>query len=199
MTMKVFLTLLCLAAITAERATAQDAVLPRSDGLSGLCEPFACETRIQQVFDAALFTGPIRIDALQVFNYFSQSAEFFVEPAHYRFRLSTTQVSSTTITTDFDANLGPDQRTVAEWTVSTFDVFFDTSITIRLKSPFVYDPAAGNLLLEITKDQTTGSDDGPIHADGTANAPGVALVTATFGVEVGKGMTIGFLDFVRSR
>jgi hypothetical protein len=77
--------------------------------------------------------------------------------------------------------------------------FFVTSITIRLKSPFVYDPAAGNLLLEITKDQTTGSDDGPIYADGTVNAPGVALVTATFGVEVGKGMTIGFLDFVRSR
>jgi hypothetical protein len=63
----------------------------------------------------------------------------------------------------------------------------------------VYDPAAGNLLLEITNTQTTGSDDGPIYADGSANAPGVALVTPTFGVEVGKGMTVGFLDFVRSR
>jgi hypothetical protein len=199
MTARVFSALLCFTAITAERATAQDAVLPRSDGQSGLCEPFECETRIQQVFDAALFTGPIRIDALQLFNNVPHSAESFVEPARYRFRLSTTQVSSTTITTEFDANLGPDQRTVAVWTVSTFDIDFETSMTIRLKRPFVYDPAAGNLLLEITKNQTAGYGDGPIYVDGHDNAPGVALVTATFGVEVGKGMTIGFLDFVRGR
>jgi hypothetical protein len=78
---RVFVWLLCFTAITAERATAQDAVLPRSDGQSGLCEPFACETRIQQVFDAALFTGPIRINALPLFNHVPHSAEGFVEPA----------------------------------------------------------------------------------------------------------------------
>ena len=53
MTARLLLALLCFTAITAERATAQDAVLPRSDGQSGLCAPFGCETRIQQVFDAA--------------------------------------------------------------------------------------------------------------------------------------------------
>ena len=53
MTVRLLLALLCFTAITAERATAQDAVLPRSDGQSGLCAPFGCETRIQQVFDAA--------------------------------------------------------------------------------------------------------------------------------------------------
>jgi hypothetical protein len=199
MTARLFVALLCFTATTAERAMAQDAVLPRTDGQSGLCEPFECETRIQQVFDAALFAGPIRIDALQLFNNVSQGAEGFVEPARYRFRLSTTQVGSTTITTDFDANLGPDQRTVAGWTVSTFEVNFDKSITIRLKSPFVYDPAAGNLLLEIKKNRTAGFGDGPIYVDGSVNASGVAIVTRTFGVEVGKGMTVGFLDFVRSR
>jgi hypothetical protein len=113
-------------------------VLSRTDGRSGLCEPFECETRIQQMLDAALYAGPVRIDALQLFSNVPHSSEGFVEPACYRFRLSTTQVGSPAITTDFDANLGPDQRTVAGWTVSTFEMNFDTSIPIRLKSPFVY-------------------------------------------------------------
>jgi hypothetical protein len=196
--MKVLLTVLCLMAVASVPIQAQDVVYPRSDGRVGLCEPFECATRIQQVFDAFLFEGPIRIDALQFFNYVPHSAEGFVEPARYRFRLSTTQVDSTTITTQFDANLGPDRRTVAVWTVSTFDVNFDTAVTIRLRTPFRYDPRAGNLLLEITKSQSASIGDGPIYVDGTADAPGIALVTDRFGVEPRKGMSVGFVRFVRS-
>jgi hypothetical protein len=68
----------------------------------------------------------------------------------------------------------------------------------RFRTPFRYDPRAGNLLLEITKSQSASIGDGPIYVDGTADAPGIALVTDRFGVEPRKGMSVGFVRFVRS-
>lgn len=168
-------------------------VIPEPDGRSGLCEPFECSTRIQQVFDASTFPSMIRIDALDLFNNFVQSAEGFVEPAHYQFFLSTTPASSTTVTADMDGNLGPNHRLVAEFTVADFDLFFSGALRIPLTAPFVYTPRQGNLLLEIRKDHTANFGDGPIFVDGTTNAVGVTLVTDQFGVQPALGMSIGFV------
>lgn len=176
----------------AQRPGSDALVVPHGDGQSGLCAPFDCSTRIQQVFDASTFPGAIRIDALQLFNNARQSAESFVEPAHYQVFLSTTDATSETVTSDLDANATRRQRLVAEFTIADFSTFFTGAFTIPLNTPFVYHPRQGNLLLEIRKDQTANIGDGTIYVDGNTNVPGVALVTDQLGVQRSLGMSVGF-------
>jgi len=177
----------------AQRPVPDEVILPQADGRSGLCEPFDCSTRIQQVFDASTFSSSIRIEELELFNNFRQSAEGFVEPAHYQFFLSTTEASSETVSTDMDVNVGANARLVAEFTVSDFSTFFTGALRIPLAAPFVYNRNAGNLLLEIRKDQTANFGDGTIYVDGNVQSPGVALVSNQFGIRPSSGMTVGFV------
>jgi len=189
----VTLSVLALTAIaSAQRPASDEVVIPQPAAGVGLCAPFGCSTRIQQVFDASTFPSMIRIDALDLFNNFEQSAEGFVEPAHYQFFLSTTETSSATATADMDGNLGREHRLVAQFTVFDFNTFFTGALRIRLDAPFVYNPRHGNLLLEIKKDQTADFGDGPIYVDGSPTAPGVALVTDQFGAQPSLGMSVGF-------
>ncbi|HET7696274.1 MAG TPA: hypothetical protein VFK57_11240 [Vicinamibacterales bacterium] len=188
---------LCAAALTAappaQPSAEDEVVVPQSDGHSGLCEPFDCATRIQQIFDASTFPSSMRIDALELFNDATQSAESFVEPAHYQVYLSTTRASSATLSADMDQNVGPNARLVAEFTVSDFSTFFTGAFRIPLAAPFVYARNAGNLLLEIRKDQTANYGDGTIYVDGSVQAAGVALATDQFGVQPSVGMSVGFV------
>src|SRR4029453_1746565 len=142
-------------------------VIPEPDGNIGLGFPFSCGVRGQQVWDAALFPGPLRIDALTFFNNFHQSAESYIDPAHYQFFLSVTAASSSTITADFEANRGRRFEQVAEMTVvGTSTGFSDGAfgtLTLPLSKGFHYDPRKGNLLIEIQKDQSSCDGDGPIY------------------------------------
>jgi hypothetical protein len=178
---------------TAEPPGADEIVVPHSDGVTGLCEPFDCSTRIQQVFNASLFPSKMKIEAIELFNNSAQSAEGFAEPASYEVYLSTTAASWLTITPDMDANLGDDHRLVAQFTIADFDTFFTGAFRIPLSAPFGFNPRKGNLLLEIRKDQTANYGDGTIYVDGRTNAPGVALVTDQFGVQSGVGMSVGLV------
>lgn len=183
-------------ALVAPPARADVITLPPLEGNSGSCWPFACGTRIQTVFDAALFPSPLRIDALTFFNTTQQSAEGFAEPARYRFSLSTTPKSSATIGGNLDANPGADARQVAEFTIAGFETFF-TAKTVALTSPFVFSPATGNLLLEITKNQTGNFGDGGIFANVNTNARGVATVVDDLGgagvsIQRNVGLNVGF-------
>jgi hypothetical protein len=188
----------CLVALTlvARPARADQITLPPLEGNSGSCWPFACATRIQTVFDAALFPSAMRIDTLTFFNTTGQSAEGFVDPAQYRFSLSTTAQSSATIGGNFDANLGSDARQVAEFTVAGFDTFF-TTLTVPLTAPFMFSPAAGNLLLEISKNQTGNFGDGGIFANVNTNARGVSTVVDDLegtgpSIQRNVGLNVGF-------
>jgi hypothetical protein len=185
--------LLMSTAARAQRPGSDELVLPKGDGQSGLCAPFDCSTRIQQVFDAATFPSAIRIDAIELFNTARQSAESFVEPARYQIFLSTTDVSSETVTADLDQNATRSQRLVAEFTITDFTTFFSGAFSVPLTRPFVYQPNQGNLLLEIRKDQTANFGDGTIYVDGNLQAPGVALVTDQLGVQRSTGMSVGFV------
>lgn len=190
---------LLLTAVTvaaAAPAHADEIVLPPDVGHAGSCEPFDCATHIQQVFDAALFGGSMRIDAITFSNTHIADGRF-VEPAQYRFSLSTTSMSSTSIGTNYAANIGADNRMVIDWTVSGFDTTF-THLTLPLASPFAFNPARGNLLLDITKDRTANFGDGPIYADANTAARGTEMVTDYLGgsnvtVRSHFGTSIGFV------
>lgn len=171
-------------------------VTPEPDGNIGLGAPFSCGVRVQQVWDARLFPAAIRIDAITFFNNFHQSAESYIDPAHYRFFLSVTDATSDTVTADFEANYGRRVEEVAEMTVvGTSTGFSDGAfgtLTLELTKAFQYNPRKGNLLLEIQKDQSSCDGDGPIYVDGSSNADGVTLVTQEFGIFPHFGMTVGF-------
>jgi len=183
-------------AFAARPALADQITIPALEGNAGSCWPFACATRIQTVFDAALFPSAMRIETLTFFNTTDQSAEGFAEPAVYRLSLSTTAKSSATIGGNFDANVGSDARQVAEFTIAGFDTFFTTK-TVPLASPFVFSPATGNLLLEISKNQTGNFGDGGIFANVKTNAHGVATVVNDLGgsgpsIQRNVGLNVGF-------
>jgi len=167
-------------------------VTPENEPGVGLCAPFACSVRIQQVFDSSNFPSRIKIDALDLFNNVP-NGEGFVEPAHYQFYLSTTSVSSNTIAAPVDSNLGPDNRLVADFTIADFNTNFTTSFRIPLASTFTYNPRRGNLLLEIRKDHTADFGDGPIYVDGTLHASGVQQVNDEFPRSDGQAFTTGFV------
>jgi hypothetical protein len=183
--------------VSAPRPGSDEVVIPEPTNGVGFCAPFGCFTRIQQIFDASTFPSKIRIDALDLFNNFAQSAEGFVEPAHYQFFLSTTDASSATASADMDQNLGTHHPLVAEFTIADFNTFFTGALRIALTEPFVYDPRHGNLLLEIRKDQTANFGDGPIYVDGSTATPGITLVTDQFGAQPSLGMSIGFVGKLR--
>ena len=173
---------------SAQQRRAAALVVPAADPATGICAPFGCNTRMQQVFDRELFPTGIRIEALEFFH---TNGSGFVEPARYRFTLSTTEVSSTTMSRTFSANLGARRLIVAERVVDDFNTFF-TRLTIPLNPPYVYHPSQGNLLLEIQKDRTANHGDGVVYADGSVSASGVALLTDTsFHPQV--GLSVGFV------
>ena len=179
--------------------SAQDQiVVPTDDGMTGSSAPFACGTRFQQVWNASLFPGKMRIDAIVFYNNVRHSAEGYIEPARYQFSLSQTDVSAESITADFGSNLGQKTRQVIDWTVTGFtgggfSGGTTGSLTLPLSRPFIYDPAKGNLLLDIQKDQSACEGDGPIYIDASSAADGVALVNDSFGVLERYGMTVGFV------
>ncbi|HSL21787.1 MAG TPA: PEP-CTERM sorting domain-containing protein [Vicinamibacterales bacterium] len=187
--------LLCVASAP---AMADEIVIPQPQPGVGICAPFECGTRLQQVFDAPLFPSAITIESLTFFNTTNNSEGPWVEPTRYRFYLSTTPLSSATITAAFDQNVGADSRLVFDWTVDGFETGFSNgllgTLTLPVAGGFSFDPRMGNLLLEIRKDSTAGYGDGPIYVDGVAaGASGVALLINTTDpiLRRGQGMTIG--------
>lgn len=134
-------------------------------GLGGVT-PFAFPTttgiRTQLVYDASLFggVGPQRITAIQ-FRPIDPTGGFFGDTlniSNVRLQLSTTPRSdenrnplSTTFAANIGANVqtvysGPLSLTTSSTLLSNGTRAFDYTIT--LQTPFVYDPAAGNLLLD---------------------------------------------------
>src|SRR5712691_5279134 len=130
---------------------------------NGNCFPFGCSpgTRYQQVYNAALFGGPLLINQLQFFNTENSPGLGVVETASYAIHLSSTSTAVNALdTSNFGANVGANDA-----------LFFDgimggpiggTTFTIA-GTGFLYNPASGNLLLDIFK--TGGSANGDVFFD----------------------------------
>jgi len=187
----VTLSLLLFAAV---QNNPDEIVAPQPERGVGICAPFGCDVRIQQVFDNTNFPARIRVEGIDIFNNQPNGGEGFVEPAHYSVYLSTTRVSAATATADFDSNVGPDLLKVAAFTIADFNTSFTTAYRIPFAHWFNYIPRShGNLLLEIRKDHTADFGDGPIYVDGSTHAAGITLITDEQGVQAGLGFTVGFV------
>ena len=163
----VFTAVVCL--LVATPASAQTIVVPRIlqavEGESNLCFPFDLgdysfnSQRYQQVYaDSEFrdFVGPVRITAI-AFRPDSQWGNSFAGLLpKIQINLSTTAAVPGRLSPVFLENVGPDDTIVFTGPLALSSNFTgpaggpkDFDIRIELKTPFLYDPKAGNLLMDV--------------------------------------------------
>jgi hypothetical protein len=153
-----------------------------SDPTSPNCIPFGCPdgfvlTRYQQVFDASAFSGPIAIDAMTLFHTTTFGA--VLATASYSISFSTTAKPVGGLSTALGSNVGADQTffALAAFAGGTMPA----ALTFTGISPFVYNPAAGNLLVDILV--SVAGPDGGAFLDAERTDP---LTSRAF-VQAGSG------------
>ncbi len=142
--------LLCLAFLVAIPAMADITIGNPPDPGTGNCFPFGCSynAEYQQVYGASDFNGPITITNLEFFNTQVDFGSTELPLGTYQIRLSTTSVGVNTIGSSFSANEGADITTVFNGSINQAWAFGDT-LHITLSTPFTYNPANGNLLMDV--------------------------------------------------
>lgn len=125
------------------------------EGTGGTNVPFgrSSPTRVQYVYDAMLFQGPVTITGLAFrLDGLTTAAAKTVD---CEFRLSTLPHALTALATDFAGNRGADEAIVLPRQMLTLSAGSSGASpnaflpTIALTSPFAYDPALGGLVLEL--------------------------------------------------
>lgn len=115
--------------------------------------------RYQQVYASSRFSDAVFIDAIRFHN--TRGGD--INPGSYTLRLSTTPKAVRGLSTDLDSNLGGDVQT-----------FFSGALganSLRISGmPFLYNPGAGNLLLEVL-----------VHSVSVRNYTQTGLDGTTFG------------------
>ena len=119
-------------------------------------------SHVQEIYASRLFAGPVSIDGFSFRAYPGAAPSFFfgntVNISNAVIRLSTTQAgadeSGSLPSADFADNLGMDATTVysGALTLTTAATGMDPQpfdYTVNFSTPFLYNPGAGNLLLDV--------------------------------------------------
>jgi hypothetical protein len=131
------------------------------------------------VYDASFFSGPILIDTMTFYNSEFDSPDTF-DPATYTFKLSTTSAADGTLSSTMSANIGPDEAVFGVFAIGGGAVPASFSF---VGTPFLYDPSAGNLLLEVSKPD--GADTFSAFTDNSSPLAGVSRVWNGDGSDTG--------------
>lgn len=169
---------------------------------SGNCYPFMCNDSgasvgpsitYQQVYAASAFSGPISITDEEFAWVFAQQfgGSDTLLGGTYVFTLSTTSTAVNGLnSSSLSSNLGADATQVLSVTIPAGGVSFGTSQTFTNTSPFDYNPANGNLLLQVAVSNQdnvpNGSGNSYVDADGTG-----ALTSRAYSL---NGADSGFAD-----
>jgi PEP-CTERM motif len=166
-----------------------DTMVGKNEPGNGNCFPFTCNnsgvttgltSEYQQVYSAMAFSGPETIYGLTY--YFDNGGSTEVLTGTYDIFLSTTAAVVNGLSGDPAANRGTDYTGV--------DVFHggvnsDPSFTIALTTPFSYNPANGNLLLEVMAfnqpDITDTGENAFLQADHSGDVTSRAWGSSTSG------------------
>ena len=113
--------------------------------------------RNQQVYDSHQFPpGRIQIRELQFRPDSIYGQAFSTTIQNIQINLSTTTRSSDALSSVYAENVGPDEALVVSGSIHVSSSFSgatdepkDFDIVVKLAQPFLYDPAAGNLLIDI--------------------------------------------------
>ncbi|HEY1886101.1 MAG TPA: PEP-CTERM sorting domain-containing protein [Roseiarcus sp.] len=109
----------------------------------------------QQLYAAADFSGPITIDDLEFFTV-PDSGTGTPNPGVFTISLSTTSAQVNALSTTLSSNLGSNNTAVYD---ATLPAVQSGVLTIILTTPFTYNPANGNLLIDLV--ETTPYTGGP--------------------------------------
>jgi hypothetical protein len=179
----VFLLALCAVLMPA-------AVIVGEPAGSNNCFPFGCNfaigTRYQQAYSSAEFPGTITIYGITFYNTYNPGAN--LTDATFTFSLSTITAGIDTLSnTNFDSNLGGDNTLFATQALSGASA---ASLTIW-GTPFTYNPANGNLLLDIAL--TNINLRGGVYFESRNGANGIFSRYHDFGTgTIGTGLVTGF-------
>jgi hypothetical protein len=143
---RLLLITVCLGALGALQA---DVIVIGSPGTDGNYFPFGgsvyAGTVYQQVYSSGSFLGPMTITDIVFYHTIYVGGNF--RPGSYALSLSTTSRPVNGLdTVDFDSNLGPDNQLF--WS-GALNGPAPAPEVVFLGVPFTYDPALGNLLLDI--------------------------------------------------
>ena len=135
-------------------ATDAQAVLVGTPGQAGQSVgfPFGANPggRYQQVYDSSLFTtGAVSVTGL---SFYSASAPATLASGPFTLSLSTTSRGVDQLASPFDSNVGANSATVFSGTLPALS---GGQLTFNLATPFTYQPAAGNLLLDVQSAAST--------------------------------------------
>ncbi len=104
-------------------------------------------TEYQQVYEGSLFgASPFAIGSISF--YAAESGDTNANGT-YVLSLSTTSQAVNGLSTNFAANVGPDSLTVFDGTLPPFPPAQGDLMTLVLSTPFIFNPANGNLLLDV--------------------------------------------------
>jgi hypothetical protein len=133
--------------------------LPVDSG-TGNCLPFGCgfsHPEYEQVYTHGAFPGAMTITGLMFFNTQINSHEPFLQNGTWTISLSTTSADWNTLSGTFSANRGADNTQVFSGDIGQPWAFGDT-LTINFSTPFTYNPANGNLLMDVLMTNLTVGD-----------------------------------------
>jgi hypothetical protein len=121
------------------------------------CIPFGCDfdvTRYQQVFDGAAFGGPTEITAISFLR--TSAATTWLAGATYTLRIGSTSAPVNGLNALLDANV---THGLTSFATLTFPLSAPAPavLTFTGATPFAFDPAAGNLLIDILVDGQDGA------------------------------------------
>ena len=133
------------------------------DPLVGDCIPFGCSDAsvYQQIFDSSLFSGPTTIAGLRFFlgNFENVNPIFgtpivpnTIFPANYTILFSTVAIPVDGLDTTLENNVNPATAQTFFFGPVSDPVGLQFTITTTPANDFFYDPAAGNLLMQILSD-----------------------------------------------
>ena len=171
-----------------------------ADATNGNSFPFeSYASEYQQVYTNTLFSSPETIIGLEFFNTVVNSNANSLESGTWTISLSTTSANWNTLSTNYSANIGANNTQVFSGNLSQPWAFGDTLI-INFATPFTYNPAAGNLLLDVTASGLTGDDSVSFDTNGYNNDAlngntimGRVYTSAGTHVNSGYGLVTGFV------
>ncbi|MBN3924771.1 PEP-CTERM sorting domain-containing protein [Nostoc sp. NMS4] len=139
-----------------------------ADPNNGNCFPFSCKysglgTRYQQVYNSDLFSDAVVIDEISFFSTQNSQESNIIDTANYEISLSTTPKAVNALdTVNFSSNVGTDNSLFFQGKLG--GSIIGKTFSISAKSSFLYNPAKGNLLLDIFKTNNLGDGSGLLDA-----------------------------------
>jgi MYXO-CTERM domain-containing protein len=155
-----------LLALAALSSTSRGSVLTYGSFAAGAPNPFPFggfyqngegANRYQQVYDGTQFgSGVFAINSVTFFN---SNAASTLADGNYIISLSTTSALVNGLSTKMATNVGPDNEAIFNGTLPA-TIAANARLTFALATPFVYNPANGNLLLDIQIRGVTNDSNG---------------------------------------